>query len=162
MPSKKRFHFLGSTIIDCGGGRFDLKPDSQLIVDSNVTLTLRNLVLEHLSGQASTIGGIVLADNSANLALQNVVVNISGTYRFDIGSMFIHEDVVFSADTTNDDWKYKNFEPSYNLTKHRFVIKKPRSCIARKIRKLCDIPMEDEVYEYPGRMRVSYRRSRSI
>ena len=97
LPTGKHLHFLGDTIIDCNGGRFDLKPGAQLIVDSNVTLTLRNLVLEYLEGQASVAGGIMLADNSASLALQNVVVNITGTYVFDIGSLYIHEDVVFTG-----------------------------------------------------------------
>ena len=102
FPSHRNLYFLNDTIIDGQGNWFTLTNGSQLIVDSNTTLTLRNLHLSGLTGQASTVGGIVLVDNTSSLALQNVIIDIDGTYTFDIGSLYIHEDVIFTGSVHGD------------------------------------------------------------
>lgn len=102
LPSHKNLYFLDDTIIDCQSNWMTFSTGSQLIVDSNTTLTLRNMHLSGLTGQASTVGGIVLKDETSVLALQNVIVDIDGTYTFDIGSLYIHEDVIFTGSVHGD------------------------------------------------------------
>jgi len=114
MPENRNLYILDDVVIDGQGGSLLLGNGTQFIIDSNATLTLRNLTLKHLSGVAHSAGGIVFVDNSGNLALQNVVVDIDGTYSFDVGSLYIHGDVVIDGGPYSD----QNFSGTVNT---RFV-----------------------------------------
>ncbi|MFH1644121.1 MAG: hypothetical protein ABIA74_03005 [bacterium] len=102
LPASSSLYILNDTIIDGQSNSVFLDSGFQFIVDSSATLTLRNLCLKNLHGQASTSGGIVLTDETSSLALQNVKVDINGSYTFDVGSLFIHEDVLFTGSVHGD------------------------------------------------------------
>ena len=102
LPASRNIYFLNDTIIDGQDNWFILQDGTQLIVDTNTTLTLKNLHLNNLKGRASTVGGIVLKDETSSLALQNVQIDVNGTYTFDVGSLYIHEDVVFTGSVHGD------------------------------------------------------------
>ncbi|NHJ84795.1 MAG: hypothetical protein FK734_04990 [Asgard group archaeon] len=102
MPDNRNLYVLDDTIIDGQGWSLFLSNGFQLLIDSGVTLTLRNISLKQLKGSANSGGGIVLLDNSSNLALQNVLVDVNGTYSFDIGSLFIHGDVIINGGPYSD------------------------------------------------------------
>ncbi|MFH1644119.1 MAG: hypothetical protein ABIA74_02995 [bacterium] len=94
IPDNRNLKFIESNaIIDCKGNYLNIGSGSQLIVDSGVTLTLRNMILTGLYGNASGVGGISFVDNSSALCLQNVIIDLQNDYDLDQGWLFIHDDV---------------------------------------------------------------------
>lgn len=100
IPDNRNIRFINSDIvIDGNGNYFNLGQGSQLIVDSNITLTLRNLILTGLKGNADGVGGIVFTDNSAGLALQNVIIELEDDYDCSLGWLYFHDDVILRGDS---------------------------------------------------------------
>jgi len=100
IPDNRNIRFTNSDIvIDCKDNYLNLGLGSQLIVDSNVTLTLRNLILRGLKGTANGVGGIVFIDNSSSLALQNVIIELEDDYELNHGWLYFHDDVIIRGDS---------------------------------------------------------------
>lgn len=115
IPANRKLRFVGDTIIDCREHYLNLGSGAQLLIDSSVTLTLRNLVLTGLQGVGSSSGSIGFVDNSGSLALQNVVVEMEGDYSLDQGYLYIHDDVLFEGIdkkfTYSSRYEYPNQRP---------------------------------------------------
>jgi WD40 repeat protein len=92
IPANSIIHFRGDTIWDGNGNILFLGDNAQLFVDSNATLTLRNMTIQNSKNQ---IGHPVIkcASPSSSLALQNVNLAFADDCYFDQGQLFIHGDV---------------------------------------------------------------------
>ena len=99
------------TIFDGQGKSLVLGNRSQLFVESNVTLTLRNLVLK--TGRYSQTPPIQLASLGSKLALENVVIELGSDFDFRQGQIFIHNDVTFTGTSA---FIYRSPRPSYITT----------------------------------------------
>ncbi|KKQ11884.1 MAG: Serine/threonine protein kinase, partial [candidate division TM6 bacterium GW2011_GWF2_36_6] len=102
-------HIKDNLLKDGYGGTINLGENSQLFIDDNVTLTLRNVVVKN---NKNFVGNpaIKLASNRSKLALDNTTLNIIGDFYFDRGQLFAYNDVNFSG--TNA-FIYRSTVPSY-------------------------------------------------
>jgi len=96
LPENYILNITGDTIIDGNGSDLYLGAWSQISIDSNVTLTLRNMTLKN-SYTNYTVAPIRPAAINSRLALDNVKVRLADNFNFDQGQLFIHNDVVFSG-----------------------------------------------------------------
>ena len=78
-------------------------------MDSNVTLTLRNMTIKTGSGSLST-PAIRLASAGSKLALDNVVFDLGVDFQFRQGQLFVHNEV---AVTGTSAFIYQSSVPSY-------------------------------------------------
>ena len=77
--------------IDGNGGSIDLSSTFSLGVSAGTELTLRNLTVNNLSGDAST-GRLVMHHSTSQLVLQNSILSLDGDYTFTEGSLVIEGD----------------------------------------------------------------------
>ncbi|MFH1643886.1 MAG: hypothetical protein ABIA74_01800 [bacterium] len=111
IPSNRALEFLSDTIIDGMENQLILSDDSQLIIDSDVTVTLKNLRLK-TSLNSSTTPPIKTYLGS-KLCLQNVELDLGDKYTFENGNIFINNDVKFIGGS----------EFVYSSTQHLFIAK---------------------------------------
>ncbi len=107
LPDNCIINIVGDTIIDGNGGELNLGKWSQISIDSNVTLTLKNMTLSN-SYTTYTVTPIRPAAINSQLALDKVNVKLADDFDFDNGQLFIHNDVVFTGT-----YKFK-----YNSVQH--------------------------------------------
>jgi 6-phosphogluconolactonase (cycloisomerase 2 family) len=86
----------GDTIIDGQGHTLSIGDRAQIFVDTNVTLTLRNMTIK-TGPKSLMVPAIQLAAPGSKLALDNVVLNLGADYRFTQGKLFIHDDVAVTG-----------------------------------------------------------------
>jgi len=118
IPANTDLKFTNSTIIDgmehdlILGNNAQLLIESQL-VDSQTTLTLKNLTLKNT---VNTVNNppIRCFDWYSNLALENVKIKTNDDFAFRNGHLFVHNDVVFSGSSK---FIYNSAVPSY-ITPH--------------------------------------------
>ena len=89
-------HIKNNLVIDGGGSVFNVGSRAQLFVDSNVSLTLRNLTLRTGPLSAAT-PAVKLGALTSHLTLDNVVFELGSDYRFGGGSLFINNDVMVTG-----------------------------------------------------------------
>lgn len=103
----KTVKVIDDTIIDGGGCKVILEPYAQLLVDHDVTLTLKNM---HFVQQRNTIGrpSLRLASPTSKLALEDVKFSLADDFYFNQGSLFIHGDVVVTGSSV---FSYRSAQP---------------------------------------------------
>jgi WD40 repeat protein len=102
-------HIDGNTIIDGNNHTLLIDDNAQIFVDTNATLTLRNLILRN--GQHTlTQPPIKLSTPSSFLALDNVTLTPINDFLFQQGQLFIHNDVQFTGSSA---FIYKSPSPSW-------------------------------------------------
>ena len=92
IPENRSLEFSANTIIDGQNNELLLSDDSQLIIDSNVTLTLRNLRLK--TSINSTETPAIKTFLGSQLCLQNVLFDLGEKFVFENGNLFIKNDVI--------------------------------------------------------------------
>ncbi|MFH1643766.1 MAG: hypothetical protein ABIA74_01165 [bacterium] len=109
IPAGKNLKITGDTIID--GSNFDLilGHQSQLIVDNNITLTLKNINLKNTHNDQA-FPQIKLNNVFSQLALENVIFSFNDDFIFDKGTLFINNDVII---TGTSKFIYKSTNPTY-------------------------------------------------
>ena len=88
----RALHIRSNTILDGQGNTLILGDRTQLFVDDNVTLTLRNMVLR--TGKVANTPPIMLSALASKLALDNVILELGSDFRFDMGQIFVHNDAI--------------------------------------------------------------------
>ena len=106
--------FIGDTIIDGRGNFLDIG-DGYLWVDSNKTLTLRNLVLKNLHDS-----NLVMEASTSQLVLDNVCIWLDNDYSFTQGRLFFYDDVIISGSPHT--FSYKTTESSYIVGQTKLTI----------------------------------------
>ncbi|MFH1831682.1 MAG: WD40 repeat domain-containing protein [bacterium] len=96
IPDNSIIYITSDTIIDGDGHDLILGHASQFSIDSNVTLTLRNLTLKN---NLNTIDypPVKPTDINSKLALDKITLAPSSDVYFDNGQLFIHNDVIFTG-----------------------------------------------------------------
>lgn len=84
------------TVINGQGNDFSIGSLSQILVDANVTLTLKNMTLKNTLNN-SGLPFILLSDASSQLALDDVTICPHEDFYFTEGQLFLHNDVVFTG-----------------------------------------------------------------
>ncbi|MFC1894976.1 WD40 repeat domain-containing protein [Candidatus Dependentiae bacterium] len=109
IPDGDCLHFISNAMIDGQGHDIVLGNNAQILVDSNYTLTLKNLTLKNtvntISRPAVKCGGW-----NGTLALDNVNLALNDDFYFYSGQFFIYNDVVF---TGSSEFVYWGVRPSY-------------------------------------------------
>lgn len=99
----------GDLIIDGQGHTLIIGDRAQIFVDTNVTLTLRNMTI--MTGAKSLmVPPIRLASNGSKLTLDNVMFDLGADFQFMQGQIFIHNEV---AVTGTSAFVYRSPRPSY-------------------------------------------------
>ena len=85
--------FTGDVIINGNNNRPSLGDSGQLLIDSGVTVTLQNLILEGLHDSPK----IIMDDTDSVLSLDNVIAWLDDDYSLTQGELHIHNDVSISG-----------------------------------------------------------------
>ena len=101
-------------IIDGQGNCLDIG-NGCLWIDSNETLTLRNLVLKNLHDS-----NLVMMARTSQLALDNVCIWLDNDYSFTQGRLFFYDDVIISGSPHT--FSYKTTESSYIVGQTKLTI----------------------------------------
>ncbi len=109
IPANTIVHIKENIYMNGYGGTINLGENSELFVDDNVTLTLRNVVVKNSKNFVGN-PAIKLASTRSKLALDNTTLNIVGDFYFDRGQLFTYNDVNFCG--TNS-FVYRSTVPSY-------------------------------------------------
>ncbi len=109
LQEGKTLQFISDTIIDGGGNIFDLDSFSQLLVDHNVTLTLKNMEFRNKHNTVN-VPSIRLTSPGSKLALQNVNFALADEFSFREGQLFIHSDVMVTGTSL---FSYRSAAHSY-------------------------------------------------
>lgn len=96
IPSSKVIHISGDTLIEGKGNTIFFDEHAQIFVDSNVTLTLRNVVICNTKNSL-TNPCLRVSGNGGKLAFDNVVLAMANDINFDSGQLYIHNDVAFTG-----------------------------------------------------------------
>ncbi|MFA6990512.1 MAG: beta-propeller fold lactonase family protein [Candidatus Babeliales bacterium] len=113
IPTSNFFHIGSDTIIEGHGNSINLFDNAEILIDDNVTLTLRNIVI---NSSKNGVGNpaIKLTSNRSKLALDNTVLSMANDFYVNRGQLFIHNDVSFSG--TNS-LVYQSPMPSFITSK---------------------------------------------
>lgn len=113
IPNSNFFHIYTDTIIEGHGNSINLSDYAEILVDDNVTLTLRNIVV---NSSKNGVGNpaIKLTSNRSKLALDNAVLNMANDFYVDRGQLFIHNDASF---TGTNALVYRSCVPSFIASK---------------------------------------------
>ncbi|MFA5306587.1 MAG: WD40 repeat domain-containing protein [Candidatus Babeliales bacterium] len=109
IPTGKVLHISGDTIIDGQGNKLTIGANAQIFVDTNVTLTLCNMLVTNQQ-HALTFPPLRCGAQTSKLALDNVTFTPVGNFLFPQGQLFIHNDV---AVTGTSAFIYTSPMPSY-------------------------------------------------
>lgn len=96
IESGKSLEFLTDTLVDGRDNIILLGDGSQLIVDSNVTLTLKNLTLKTSTNMLGNPAVKTYLDSV--LCLDNVVLALDDRFEFSAGNLCIHGNVLVQGD----------------------------------------------------------------
>ena len=109
IPNSNFIHIGTDTIIEGHGNSINLSDNAEILVDDNVTLTLRNIII---NSSKNGIGNpaIKFTSHGSKLALDNTVLNMGNDFYVDRGQLFIHNDVSF---TGTNALVYRSTVPSF-------------------------------------------------
>ena len=96
IPQGVVMHCTGDIIINGHGNTLHLEPDTQLFLDNNSTLTLKNMILtidRSYPGQPA----LHVSTSLSKLCLDNVVLNLGNDLYLNKGQFFFHNDVVVTG-----------------------------------------------------------------
>jgi len=109
IPENQKLHITGDTIINGHGTTFYLEPHARIIVDNNVTLTLKNVRLK--SARNNVTNPIIHPlGPRARVTLLNAELALGSDFTFTNGQLFIHDDVLISGTHT---FSYCSSQSSY-------------------------------------------------
>ncbi|MFH1254580.1 MAG: hypothetical protein V1646_04070 [bacterium] len=109
IPDGKIIHTGGRIVIDGNGHKLLLGNSAQLFIDTDATLTLRNLVLQNTRNQPGH-PAVQCASSGSKLCLDDVELAFSDDFYFNRGQLFIHNDV---AVTGTSAFVYRSTNPSH-------------------------------------------------
>ncbi|MFH1254582.1 MAG: hypothetical protein V1646_04080 [bacterium] len=109
IPDGKIIHTGGRIVIDGNGHKLILGNSAQLFVDTDATLTLRNLVLQNTRNQPGH-PAVQCAASGSKLCLDDVELALADDFYFNRGQFFIHNDV---AVTGTSSFVYCSTNPSH-------------------------------------------------
>jgi WD40 repeat protein len=96
IPASKVIHITDDTIIDGKGNMLEIGENSQIFVDHDVTLTMRNVLIYNKRNNPLN-SCIKLASHRSMLAFDNSVLAAQNDFSFNRGHLFIHNDFVFTG-----------------------------------------------------------------
>ena len=96
IPASKVIHISDDTIIDGKGNMLEIGENSQIFVDHDVTLTVKNIVIYNKRNNPLN-SCIKLASHRSMLAFDNSVLAAQNDFSFNRGHLFIHNDFVFTG-----------------------------------------------------------------
>ncbi|KKQ10817.1 MAG: hypothetical protein US22_C0053G0008, partial [candidate division TM6 bacterium GW2011_GWF2_36_6] len=105
LPTNVAIKVISSGVLDGQGNELKNAINSKLIIDSNVTLTLRNL-----NWRAAGSPQIEMRSPTSKLTLQNTALCFDRDYSFTQGQLFIQDDVFI---TGTNKFSYVSTETSY-------------------------------------------------
>jgi ribosome modulation factor len=112
IPDGETVYLKSGTIIDGCNNSLDLLGSSVLSVDDAISVTLRNMQINLVSGTQ-----ITMVSPSSQLTLQNVVINLDGDFGFTNGRLYIEDDVIvkgrMSASPCGYVFAYRSNYPMY-------------------------------------------------
>ena len=109
IPENKQLHIVSDTIINGHGTTLYLEPHARIVVDNNVTLTLKNIRIKNTRNNlANPI--IRPTGHRARVALQDVEFALADDFIFRDGQLFIHDDVLV---TGSSKFSYRSSQVSY-------------------------------------------------
>ncbi len=101
-------HISADTVINGGGNDIDIGTWSQIFVDTDITLTLKNLTLRNTRNNQG-FPPVRLAAHGSKLALDNVRIAPNCDFYFPEGQLYIYNDVSF---TGTHKFFYQSTQPS--------------------------------------------------
>jgi len=93
IPTSNYIRIISDGVLDGQGNKMILNPGAKIVIDNDVTLTLRNI---NWINQAST-EPVEMKTASSGLALQNVATKFDRDFSFTQGKLFIHDDVFITG-----------------------------------------------------------------
>jgi WD40 repeat protein len=97
IPEGTILHITGSSVaIDGRGHKLFVDDWAQIFVDTDVTLTLRNVTVGN-GRRSLTYPPIKLASYGSKLCLDNTTIDLGNDFLFPQGQFFIHNDVKFTG-----------------------------------------------------------------
>ena len=108
IPSNNLMHIGANTIIEGDGNTVNIGNNSQIFVDDNVTLTLRNVMISNNQNFANN-PPIKLATSRSKLVLDNARLNFVNDFYFNQGELFCYNDVNFTGTSS---FIYRSTVPS--------------------------------------------------
>lgn len=96
IPASGVLCITGDTIIDGGGHVLTLAEHAQILVDNNVTLTLRNMTVQNTRND-SLFPWIKLRATTSKLAFDDVRFAMNNDFDWKQGQLYIHNDVVVTG-----------------------------------------------------------------
>ena len=96
LAAGKVLHISGNTFIDGHEHNLVVENNAQIFVDTNATLTLRNVFVHNGQHTLST-PPIKLAATTSKLALDSAALAPSNNFLFPQGQLFVHNDVQFTG-----------------------------------------------------------------
>lgn len=96
IPTNKILHISGRILLEGNGNTLSFADRGQIFVDSQSTLTLRNLTIKNTKNYPGN-PCIKCTTTKSNLSFDNVEFSPTNDFFFDQGNLFIHNDVVFSG-----------------------------------------------------------------
>jgi hypothetical protein len=109
--------FDGDTVIDGNNNILALGTLGKLSISNSVTVTLKNIILNDLSGTK-----IQLGNASSKLVLDNTAIWLNGDYSFSTGSLFVHNDVIISGSGHTFTFNSNSVNNSYITRESKFCI----------------------------------------
>ncbi|KKQ49793.1 MAG: hypothetical protein US69_C0002G0068 [candidate division TM6 bacterium GW2011_GWF2_38_10] len=95
--------FVGNTIIDGNNTTLSFENGAQLLIDSTVSLTLKNMTIV-----ITNPNNILPQANDATLTLENVTLNLTSDIEFNTGKLFIEKNVCIQG---NNSFKFQAEKP---------------------------------------------------
>ena len=116
IPDGKIIHTGGRIVIDGNGHKLLLGNSAQLFVDTDATLTLRNLVLQNTQNNPGN-PAVQCASFGSKLCLDDVELALADDFYFNRGQLFINNDVVVTGTSA---FVYRSTNPSNILADSTF------------------------------------------
>jgi hypothetical protein len=105
IPAGESIFVISDGVFDGQESNFDLSGNAKLIIDTGISVTLRNM---NLVGRG--IPAIEMRSPTSRLTLQNVIINFDSDFTFSQGCLFILDDVIVAG--TNK-FSYASTSTSY-------------------------------------------------
>jgi DNA-binding beta-propeller fold protein YncE len=96
IPDNTIVHVKNNILMDGYGGTINIGNNSELFIDDNVTLTLRNVIVKNNKNFAGN-PAIKLSSNRSQLVLDNATLEMASDFYFNHGQMFVYNDVKFTG-----------------------------------------------------------------
>ena len=109
IPDETDLVFCFSGVIDGQGHTLNIGNMSQILIDSNVTVTLKNLTIKN-SFNSFIKPPIKCLDWYSKLILDDVIFSLNDDFYFKTGQLFVYNDVIF---TGTSKFVYNSVLPSY-------------------------------------------------